>query len=67
MGAAGSLAAAFYVFGLPVLLFFLLVFVLGWARIYLKMHTLSQVVAGIILAFVSVFLQMTIIINLFGK
>ena len=67
MGAAGSLAAAFYVFGLPILLFFLLVFVLGWARIYLKMHTLSQVVAGIILAFVSVFLQMTIIINLFGK
>ncbi len=67
MGAAGALAAVFYVFGLPVLLFGIIVLLLGWARIYLKMHTLSQVFAGIILAFVSVFLQMTIIINLFGN
>ncbi len=67
MGVAGALAAVFYVFGLPVLLFGIIVLLLGWARIYLKMHTLSQVFAGIILAFVSVFLQMTIIINLFGN
>ena len=67
MGAAGALAAAFYVFGLPVLLFTVFVLILGWARIYLKMHSIMQVAAGIILAFVSVYLQMTIIINLFGK
>ena len=67
MGAAGALAAVFYVFGLPVLLFGIIVLLLGWARIYLKMHSLSQVIAGIILAFVSVFLQMTIIVNLFGN
>ncbi len=67
MGSAGALAALFYVFGLPVLLFSLLVLVLGWARIYLKMHTLGQIAAGIILAFVSVYLQITIIVNLFGK
>jgi membrane-associated phospholipid phosphatase len=67
MGAAGALAAVFYVFGLPVLLFSIIVLLLGWARIYLKMHSLSQVIAGIILAFVSVFLQMTIIVNLFGN
>lgn len=67
MGATGALAAVFYVFGLPVLLFGIIVLLLGWARIYLKMHSLSQVIAGIILAFVSVFLQMTIIVNLFGN
>ena len=67
MGATGALAAGFYVFGLPVLLFGIIVLLLGWARIYLKMHSLSQVIAGIILAFVSVFLQMTIIVNLFGN
>lgn len=67
MGAAGAFAAVFYIFGFPVLLFSLLVLVLGWARIYLKMHTLSQVTAGIILAFISVYLQMMLIIKLFDK
>jgi membrane-associated phospholipid phosphatase len=67
MGAAGALSAIFYVFGLPVLFFSLLVLVLGWARIYQKMHTLSQVIAGIILAFVSVYVQINIIVNIFGK
>jgi len=67
MGAAGALAAVFYAFGLPVLFFSLVVIVIGWARIHLKMHTLNQVIAGIILAFVSVYLQMTIIVHLFGK
>ncbi len=67
MGAAGALAAVFYVFGLPLLLAISLIVLLGWARIYLKMHTLSQVIAGIILAFISVYLQIMLIVNLFGK
>lgn len=66
MGASGALAALFFVFGLPVLFFGFLVLLLGWARIQLKMHTVLQVITGIILAFFSVFLQMKLIVDLFG-
>jgi membrane-associated phospholipid phosphatase len=65
MGAAGPLAAVTYTFGPIALLFSVIVFLVGWSRIQLKVHTLPQVLAGVLLAFVSTYLQMYFIVRLF--
>jgi len=66
MGAAGPLAALTYVFGPIALLFAIIVFLVGWSRIQLKVHNLAQVMAGVILAFVSTYLQIYLIVRFFG-
>jgi membrane-associated phospholipid phosphatase len=63
MGAAGPLAAVTYVFGPIALLFSLIVFLVGWSRIQLKVHNFAQVSAGILLAFISTFLQIFLIVK----
>ena len=65
MGAAGPLAALTYVFGPIALLFAIIVFLVGWSRIQLKVHNLTQVIAGVILAFVSTYLQIYLIVRFF--
>lgn len=65
MGVSGSLAAIIFVIGNYSFLFIPLLLLIGWSRIKLKCHTLSQVLAGIILAFISTFVQMYLIINYF--
>jgi membrane-associated phospholipid phosphatase len=66
MGAAGPLAALTYVFGLIALLFAIIVFLVGWSRIKLKVHNFAQVMAGVLLAFVSTYLQIYLIVRFFG-
>jgi membrane-associated phospholipid phosphatase len=66
IGAAGSLSAATYVFGPLTLIFSVIVFLVGWSRIQLKVHDLNQVLAGIILAFMSTYLQIYFIIKWFN-
>lgn len=66
MGAAGPLAALTYVFGPIALLFAIIVFLVGWSRIQLKVHNLAQVMTGVILAFVSTYLQIYLIVRFFG-
>lgn len=63
MGAAGPLAAVTFVFGPEALIFLLLVLLVGWSRIQLKVHNLAQVVAGILFAFFSTYLQIFLIVN----
>jgi membrane-associated phospholipid phosphatase len=65
MGAAGPLAALVYTFGPIALIFTLIVFLVGWSRIQLKVHNLAQVIAGILLAFVSTYLQIYFIVRFF--
>ena len=65
MGGAGPLAAATYVFGLPALIFFIIVFLVGWSRINLKVHNFMQVTAGILLGFISTYLQIYFIAKWF--
>ena len=65
MGAAGPLAALTYVFGPIALLFAVIVFLVGWSRIKLKVHNLAQVMAGVLLAFVSTYLQIYLIVRFF--
>ena len=65
MGAAGPLAAVTYTFGPITLIFFVIVLLVGWSRIQLKVHSLAQVVAGVLLAFISTYLQIYLIVRFF--
>jgi len=65
MGAAGPLAALTYVFGPIALIFTMLVFAVGWSRIQLKVHNFVQVIAGILFAFISTYLQIYLIVRFF--
>ena len=65
MGASGPLAAVIYVFGPSALIFTLLVFLSAWSRIQLKVHSIAQVTAGILIAFISTYLQIFFIVKWF--
>ncbi|MDP2366260.1 MAG: PAP2 family protein, partial [Ignavibacteria bacterium] len=65
MGASGPFAAIVFVFGWVGLILFPVVILVGWSRIELKCHKLSQVIAGILLAFVSVYIQLSLIVKYF--
>jgi membrane-associated phospholipid phosphatase len=63
MGATGPLAALCFAAGWQSLLFLPLIILIGWARLNRKVHTLTQVIAGIIVGFISTYLQMSFIIK----
>ena len=65
MGSAGPLAAVTFAFGPIALLFFLIVSLVGWSRIQLKVHNAAQVIAGILFAFASTYLQIYLIVCFF--
>ena len=65
MGTAGPLAAVTFTFGPIAFLFSIIVFLVGWSRIQLKVHTPAQVAAGTLLAFFSTYLQIYFIVRLF--
>jgi len=65
MGASGPCAAIVFSFGWISLIMLPIVLLVGWSRIKLKCHSLSQVVIGVVLAFVSVYMQMYLITNYF--
>lgn len=67
MGASGPLAALIVSFGLIGLILLPVVILVGWSRIKLKCHTISQVMAGVLLAFISVYIQMSLIIKYFSN
>ena len=66
MGASGPLAAVTFVFGPVALVFTLLVILIGWARVHLKVHNTAQVIAGILFAFISTYLQIFLIVKWFN-
>ena len=66
MGAAGPLAAVTYAFGPLVLAFIILVAMIAWSRIQLKVHTLPQVLIGILFAFASTYLQILLVVKWFS-
>ncbi|MEO8231838.1 MAG: PAP2 family protein [Ignavibacteriota bacterium] len=61
MGAAGPFSAITFAFGLIGLILLPIVALVGWSRVKLRCHTLSQVTAGVLLAFISVYVQMFLI------
>lgn len=67
MGAAGPFAAITFAFGWIGIVLLPIVLLVGWARVELKCHTPSQVVTGVLLAFISVYIQMSLIIKYFSN
>jgi membrane-associated phospholipid phosphatase len=65
MGVAGPFAAICFVYGFSALPFILILFLIGWARLFLKCHNIYQVLAGGLLGFTSTILQMQFIIGKF--
>lgn len=66
MGSAGPLAAVTFLFGPIALVFLAIVVLVGWSRIQLKCHTLGQVMAGGIFAFISTYIQIYLIVSYFS-
>ncbi|MFZ2863911.1 MAG: hypothetical protein WA440_04090, partial [Ignavibacteriaceae bacterium] len=58
MGVSGPFAVLIFVFGWIGLILLPVVFLVGWSRVKLKCHSIAQVLTGIIVAFVSVYIQM---------
>jgi len=67
MGVAGPFSALVFVFGWIGIILLPIVILVGWARIELKCHTSSQVVTGVLLAFISVYIQMSLIVKYFSN
>ncbi len=67
MGASGPLAAVVFAAGVPGLWLAVIPAIVGWSRIKLKCHSLSQVLAGAALGFVSTYLQMLLITGWFNN
>lgn len=65
MGAGGPLAAITFYLGTVGLLFIIILLLIGWARVRLNLHTISQVIAGALLGFFSTYIQMFLIIHYF--
>jgi len=66
MGASGPLAAITFVFGPIALIFSVVIFLVGWARIQLNVHNFLQVLAGILFAFASTYLQILLVVKWFS-
>ena len=65
MGASGPLAALCFASGWQSLLFLPLVILIGWSRLHRKVHTPAQVMTGVLVGFISTYIQMYIIVKLF--
>jgi len=66
MGAAGPLGAITFAFGPIALLFSIIIFLVGWSRLHLKVHNIFQVLAGILFAFASTYLQILLVVKWFS-
>ena len=64
MGVAGPTVALTYLFGVPGLLFGLLIPLVMWSRVKLKKHTISQVIAGAVAGIILTYVQLYFIIPL---
>ena len=62
MGVAGPATVLIYVFGVAGVIFSLIIPVVMWSRVYLKEHTLSQVIMGAALGFFATAIQIYILI-----
>lgn len=67
IGAAGALAAMTIYLGYDALYLSPIVILVGWSRIKLRCHDISQVAAGILFGFFSTYLQMNYYLSLLSK
>ena len=63
MGAAGPLALLTFIAGIEAMMLLPILVIVGWSRIRLKVHTLTEVMAGAFLGFVFVYIQLILSLN----
>lgn len=63
MGVAGPTTALIYVFGPAGAIFASIIPVVMWSRVYLKRHTVGQVITGALLGFILTILQIHYFVN----
>lgn len=63
MGVSGPLALFTFIIGIEALVLTPILLVAGWSRIKLKCHTLTEVIAGAFLGFISVYVQLSILLK----
>ncbi|MHB8578802.1 MAG: phosphatase PAP2 family protein [Ignavibacteriaceae bacterium] len=66
MGAAGPTAALVFIFGWIGLSMLIIVALVGWSRIKLRCHSVSQVLAGALFGFTSTYFQIYLILKIFN-
>ena len=63
MGISGPLALFTFILGFEVLVFLPILAAVGWSRIKLQVHSFMEVTAGAIVGFLSVYLQLYLLLN----
>jgi len=63
---SGAFAAIIYLFGSMGLLFLPLIFIIGWSRFKLRLHTMAQILTGSLVGFCLTYLQIFLIVNFFA-
>jgi membrane-associated phospholipid phosphatase len=58
MGVSGPLALFVFLVGVETFAFLPILFIVGWSRVKLKVHSIPEVTAGAVFGFVSVYLQL---------
>ena len=61
IGVAAPIAILFFTVGDQALYLFLLLILIAWTRLYLKKHTISQIIAGSVFGFLLTYLQLLIL------
>jgi len=65
-GLSGPLTLMTWIFGYKILPFFLLIPIVGWSRLYLKVHTFWQVVIGAVVGIFATLLQIYFFSKIFA-
>jgi membrane-associated phospholipid phosphatase len=63
MGVSGPLALFIFIIGIEALILIPVLLAVGWSRIKLKCHTLTEIVAGAFLGFISVYIQLIVLLK----
>jgi membrane-associated phospholipid phosphatase len=63
MGVSGPLAMFVFFVGVEAFAFLPILFIVGWSRVKLKVHSMPEVTAGAVFGFVSVYLQLFLILT----
>jgi len=63
MGVSGPLALFSFILGFIVLLFLPILIAVGWSRVKLKCHSLTEVVVGAVFGFTSVYFQLSVFLK----
>jgi membrane-associated phospholipid phosphatase len=66
MGVAGPTAALIYLFGIPGVIFGLIIPIVMWSRVMLRKHSISQVLAGSVLGLIITSVQLYYFVPLIG-